>query len=598
MPFPCVAEKMTKSLDKLIAANEALKSEIAERIMAHEQASSIARISDESPDPVLRVTTEGNVIYANKSAMTVMKVLEIGVGDRLPSDWFHAVIEASSSKTAISQEMICGDCHYNLTLQPVVDADYVNIYARDITEHKETENQIVNYDDLTGLPNRALFQDRLKQVLGHAQRGGKLAAIHLIDLDHFKDINETMGHDAGDQLLKGIAERLLACVRTSDTVARLGGDEFGVIQVDPNDADGIAVLAQKLLNCLDQPFKIDGRDVHSNASIGITVFPEDAQNPEQVLRNADIALNHGKGEGRGNFRFFVAQMNEDLQRRRTLEEDLRTGLEKGEFILHYQPKLHLASNRITGMEALIRWEHPEQGFLSPAEFIPVAERSKLIVPIGEWVLREACAQNKTWTDSGLGPIKVAVNLSAVQFRDTDPTELIGTILKETGLDPNQLELEITENVAMRNAEAAIEVFENLAELGVSLSIDDFGTGYSSLSYLKSFPVQRIKIDKAFVDDIGTEDNTGVIARAVTTLGHSFGMEITAEGVETDEQMAVLRSLGCDEIQGYYFSRPLPADEFEIFLRNFEETRALAPPPGRRGGFAGRRHLQEAHSTAK
>jgi len=357
-------------------------------------------------------------------------------------------------------------------------------------------------------------------------------------------------------------------------VARSGGDEFGVIQVEPNNADSIAILAQKLLKSLEQPFKIDGRDVHSNASIGITIFPDDAEKPEEILRNADMALYHGKGEGRGTYNFFVTKMNDEVQRRRAIEDDMRAGLERGEFVLHYQPKLHIRSNRITGMEALIRWNHPQQGFMSPAEFIPVAERSKLIVPIGEWVLREACARNKAWTDAGLGPIKVAVNLSAVQIHETDLTATVRGVLEETGLDASQLELEITESLAMRNAEATIELFTELSEFGVSVSIDDFGTGYSSLSYLKDFPIQRIKIDKAFIDDIGSDENPGAIARAVTTIGHSFGMEITAEGVETEDQLTFLHSLDCDEIQGYYFSRPLPEDQLGEFLKNFEETEAI------------------------
>ena len=589
---------MTEKLEKLIAANEALKNEIAQRIAAQERSDSIALISEENPNPVLRVTIKGHVLYANGPAKLLLEFWDIDVGDQLPGEWRRAVAEARKKKTAMERELLCHDCFYALTLQPVVDADYVNIYGRDITKHKETEEQIVNFDDLTGLPNRALFQDRLKQVLGHARRTGKLAAVHLVDLDHFKDINDTMGHDAGDALLKGIGERLLGCVRTSDTVARIGGDEFGIIQVEPVNTDGIAVLARKLLKSLEQPFKINGRDVHSTASIGITVFPEDAENPEEVLRNADMALYHGKGEGRGNYRFFVTKMNDDIQRRRAIEDDMRAGLERGEFVLHYQPKLHLGSNRITGMEALIRWNHPEQGFMSPAEFIPVAERSKLIVPMGEWVLREACARNKAWTDAGLGPIKVAVNLSAVQIQETDLKATVCAVLKETGLDASQLELEITESLAMRNAEATIELFTELSDLGVSVSIDDFGTGYSSLSYLKDFPIQRIKIDKAFIDDIGSDENPGAIARAVTTMGHSFGMEITAEGVETEEQLTFLRSLGCDEIQGYYFSRPLPEAELGEFLRNYEETEAIRQSRERRGASGDRRLPREARSAPK
>ena len=418
---------MTEKLEKLIAANEALKNEIAQRIAGQERSESIARISEENPNPVLRVSIQGHVLYANGPAKMLLEFWNIDIGDPLPDEWCRAVVEAEKKQTATERELICHDSFFVLTLQPVVDADYVNLYGRDITKRKETEEQIVNFDDLTGLPNRALFQDRLKQVLGHARRTGKLVAVHLIDLDHFKDINDTMGHDAGDALLKGIGERLLGCVRTSDTVARIGGDEFGVIQVEPNNADSIAILAQKLLKSLEQPFKIDGRDVHSNASIGITIFPDDAEKPEEILRNADMALYHGKGESRGTYNFFVTKMNDEVQRRRAIEDDMRAGLERGEFVLHYQPKLHIRSNRITGMEALIRWNHPQQGFMSPAEFIPVAERSKLIVPIGEWVLREACARNKAWTDAGLGPIKVAVNLSAVQIHETDLTATVRSV---------------------------------------------------------------------------------------------------------------------------------------------------------------------------
>ncbi|MDA0305507.1 MAG: EAL domain-containing protein [Proteobacteria bacterium] len=586
---------MPDSLENLKAANEVLKNELAERIGLQARTDAIARLSEENPDPVMRVSTQGAVLYANFAAIGLLTYLEIDIGDRLPEGWGALIDEAGLSKTAIDKEMQCGDNFYILTLQSVVDADYINIYGRDITKTKETEHQIVNFDDLTGLPNRALFQDRLEQVLVLARRTGKLAAVHLIDLDHFKDINETMGHHTGDVLLQGIAERLRECVRTSDTVARLGGDEFGIIQVDPADADGVAVLAQKLLNCFANPFDVDGRKIHTNASIGITVFPDDAESPEQALRNADLALYHGKGEGRGTYRFFVSKMHEDIQRRRSIEDDMREGLHRGEFVLHYQPKLNITTNRITGMEALVRWNHPQQGFMSPAEFIPVAERSKLIVPLGEWVLHEACSRNKAWTDAGLGPIKVAVNISAVQLQETDLQELVQGVLEDTGLDPSQLELEITESLAMNNAEASIELFKDLFDLGVSISIDDFGTGYSSLAYLRSFPVQRIKIDKAFVDDIGTDENSGVIARAVTTLGHSFGMEITAEGVETEDQLSFLRSLGCDEIQGYFFSRPLPGQELEAFLKNYEETWALKLSQERRGSIIDRRYVTNAQT---
>jgi diguanylate cyclase (GGDEF)-like protein len=582
---------MAANLDQLIAANEALKREIAERIVALERTEAIARISEENPDPVMRVNTDGHLVYANQPAWSLMNFWRIEIGDQLPADWRQAVSEAVREKAMIERELECGERFYALMVQSVSNGEYVNIFGRDITKRKQEEEQIVHYDDLTGLPNRALFHDRLKQVLSHARRVRKLAAVHLIDLDYFKDVNDTLGHEAGDALLKGVGERLSACIRTSDTVARLGGDEFAVIQVEPADADGVSVLAQKLLNCLEQPFVIAGQRVHTNASIGVTVYPNDADNAEDLMRNADVALYHGKGEGRGLYRFFVAKMNDDVQRRRVIEADMRRGIDHGEFSLHYQPKLHIARNQVTGFEALIRWRHPEKGHLSPGEFIPIAERSKLILPLGEWALKEACRQNKAWTEQGLGRAKVAVNLSAVQLSD-GITGTIEAALASTGLDPAQLELEITESLAMKDPESTIALFEKMAALGVSLSIDDFGTGYSSLSYLRNFPVQRIKIDKAFVDDIadGQGAKAGAIARAVTTLGHSFGMEITAEGVESEQQLRFLSDLGCDEIQGYYFSRPLPSAEAEEFLKAFEATRdktgggaglaSAGPPKGR------------------
>jgi diguanylate cyclase (GGDEF)-like protein len=575
---------MANTLDQLIAANESLKREIAERIVALERTEAIARISEENPDPVMRVTADGHMVYANRPAQALLHLWNIEIGDLLPNEWRQAVFAAIREKAMIEQELLAGERYFALMIQAVAGGEYVNIFGRDITKRKAAEEQIVNYDDLTGLPNRALFQDRLRQVLSHARRTRKLAAMHLVDIDFFKDINETMGHDAGDALLKGIGERLAACIRTSDTVARLGGDEFAVIQVEPVDLDGVAVLAQKLLDCLEQPFVIADQEVHTNASIGVTVYPNDADNPEDLMRNADVALYHGKGEGRGTYRFFVAKMNDDIQKRRMIEADMRRGLENGEFLLHYQPKLNLAQNQITGFEALVRWQHPERGYLSPGEFIPVAERSKLILPLGEWALGEACRQNKAWTDAGLGRAKVAVNLSAVQLGDGAFTGALKAALAASGLDPGQLELEITESLAMKDPQAMIKLFHDFTALGLSLSIDDFGTGYSSLSYLRNFPVQRIKIDKAFVDDIGDGDgdNSGAIARAVTTLGHSFGMEITAEGVESEDQLRFLADLGCDEIQGYYFSRPLPAAEAEEFLKAFQSARAKT---GAGGGAA-------------
>lgn len=566
---------VTTARGRLIVLAHGKEGRSADKARSEEQdIASLARIPEESPSPMVRVALDATVLYRNSPAVQLMDFWRIDVGGRLPSPWRETVIDTIHARQAMAFELRCGDSVFALLFQPIVENGYVNIYGHDITDSKATEERaqhMTSHDALTGLPNRALFRDRLEQTLRQARRARKLAAVHLVDFDHFKEINDSLGHTVGDELLKTMAGRIKDCVRESDTVARLGADEFAIIQVDPTDVDGVASLAQKVMGVIAPPVAIGDHTVHCSATVGLTVFPDDSDDPQEILRNADLALFHAKAEARGTYRFFVATMNETIQRRRAIESDLRMALEREEFMLYYQPKLNIVTNRITGMEALIRWRHPEQGFLSPAEFIPIAERSRLIVPIGAWALAEACRQVRAWQDARLPGIKVAVNLSAVQFREKDLVQMVEKTLVDTGLDSRFLEIEITEGVAMNNAVETIDVFDALAGLGVSLSIDDFGTGYSSLSYLKDFPVQRIKIDKAFVDDIGTDKNPGAIAKAITTLGHSFGMEITAEGVETESQLDFLQSLDCDEIQGYFFSRPLNAVECRTFIDDFDQT---------------------------
>ena len=561
---------------ELTELNKVLRREITDRKEAEKEIQRLAKFPEENPNPVLRISMDACLLYANGQSQELIDYWKIAIGDRLPSPWSEVVENVCETNVSAEQEIEFHDKTYSLIFHFEPEAGYVNIYGRDITERKRAEERIrhlANHDDLTGLPNRALFHDRLQQVLRNERRkrgnDKSLGAVHLVDLDHFKDVNDTLGHPVGDALLQAIAGRLKDCVRETDTVARLGGDEFAIIQSGLNDADGVATLAHKATHALAEPFEIDGHSIHSSTSIGVTVFPDDASDAAQILRNADMALYRAKGEGRGKYCFYTEEMNQDVQRRRTIERDMRRAIEEDEFVLYYQPKFNVQENRISGMEALIRWQHPEHGFLSPAEFIPIAEKSKLIVPIGEWALRRACAQNKSLLEKGLQPVKTAVNLSAVQLRDKQLPRLVQDVLDENRLDPRYLELEITENVAMDDAEATIATFRELTDLGVSLAIDDFGTGYSSLSYLKSFPVQRVKIDKAFVDDIGTDLNPGAIARAVTTLGHSFGMEVTAEGVETEDQLEILKALGCEEIQGYLISRPLPMDDLVSYLQKQE-----------------------------
>lgn len=530
---------------------------------------------DECPEPILRASSAGAVLFANAAAGHLLRHWRIALGEAMPAPWSDVLAGLIADKNPFTTiEMECEGRVYSLTLHAVGARSHINIWGRDVTEARRAEaeaRRIVHHDPLTGLPNRTLFQDRLEQTVRQARRARTLAAVHLINLDYFKEINDTVGHAVGDDLLKAVADRLRGVVRDTDTIARLGADEFAVIQGDLKETEGADILAQKILDGFKKSLPVNGHTIDSSATLGISLFPHDGEDSQQILRNADLALFHAKSDMRGGYRFFVSKMNETVQRRRAIEQDLRVALERQEFTLYYQPKLNIHGCRIAGMEALIRWRHPEHGFLSPAEFIPVAERSRLIVPIGEWSLFEACRRTKAWHDSGLPKTKVAVNLSAVQFREKTLVETVKWVLDAIELDPECLELEITESVAMSDVDDTVTLFKRLADLGVSLSIDDFGTGYSSLSYLKRFPVKRIKIDKAFVSDIGTDQNPGAIARAVTTLGHSFGMEITAEGVETEQQLNFLLDIGCDEIQGYFFSRPLSPDDFRSFLDAFDQT---------------------------
>jgi len=530
---------------------------------------------DECPEPILRLSPDGVILFANAAAGHVLRHWRVASGETVPAPWrdvLAGLMAEKNSTTAV--EIECEGKLYDLRLQAVHSPGHVNVWGQDVTEVRRAESEarrIVHHDSLTGLPNRNLFLDRLEQIVRQARRAKVMAAVHLVDLDYFKEVNDTIGHATGDELLKAVAERLRRIVRDTDTIARLGADEFAVIQGDLKESEGADTLAQKILDGFKKPLPVNGRDLDASVTVGVSLYPYDGEDPQQILRNADLALFHAKSDSRGGYRFFVSKMNETVQRRRAIEQDLRVALERQEFALYYQPKLSLKTCHIGGMESLIRWRHPEHGFLSPAEFIPVAERSRLIVPIGEWALFEACRRARAWQDSGMAKMKVEVNLSAVQFREKTLVETIKWVLDAIELEPECLELEITETVAMSDIEDTVQVFKNLADLGVSLSIDDFGTGYSSLSYLKRFPVKRIKIDKAFVSDIGTEHNPGAIARAVTTLGHSFGMEITAEGVETEQQLSFLLDIGCDEVQGYLFSRPLNSDDFRSFVDTFDQT---------------------------
>ena len=460
--------------------------------------------------------------------------------------------------------------------RPMPDFGWVATHE-DITEQRRSEVKIeymAHHDSLTDLANRVLLNERLEHALGKIQ-GEDMVAVHHVDLDQFKAVNDTFGHPAGDKLLKTVADRLRGLVRGTDTIARMGGDEFVVVQTPLADPAEATSLAQRIIKVMSEPYDLDDHQAVIGASVGIAVGPGDGLSPDSLLRNADLALYRAKGDGRGTFRFFEPAMDLQMQTRRMMEQDLRKALPAGEFELYYQPVVNLARNEISGCEALIRWNHPERGMVSPAAFIPLAEDIGFIVPIGEWVIRQACATAARWPED----LHVAVNISAVQFRNPGLMQVIVGALATSGLHPTRLEIEITESVLLQNKEATLAVLHQLRALGIRIALDDFGTGYSSLTYLQCFPFDKIKIDRSFVKDITENAGSLNIVRAVAALAKGMGMTATAEGVETREQLDKITSEGCSEMQGFLFSKPLPAHEMErLFLSGREATKA--PAPGR------------------
>jgi diguanylate cyclase (GGDEF)-like protein/PAS domain S-box-containing protein len=422
------------------------------------------------------------------------------------------------------------------------------------------------HDVLTTLPNRLLLNDRITQSIAVARRQKKHLAVIFLDLDRFKYINDSLGHAIGDQLLRSVSKRLLASIRSSDTVSRQGGDEFVILLSEIAHPEDAATSAQKLLLSLSAPHLLGGQELHIGGSIGISVYPADGTDAEILIKNADTAMYHAKESGRNNFQFFKADMNLKAVERQSLEGSLRCALEREEFLLDYQPKVNLETGEITGVEALIRWQQPDRGLVPPAHFVPIAEDCGLILPIGRWVLREACRQARAWQDAGLPPLPIAVNVSAVEFRDKGFVEGVRRILSETGLPAQYLELELTEGVLMEDAESATSVLLQLKAMGVHLAIDDFGTGYSSLSYLRKFPIDALKIDQSFIRQNTTTPNESSIVSAVIAMGRSLKLRVVAEGVETLEELVVLQGLQCDEAQGFYFSRPVAAAQFADLLQ--------------------------------
>lgn len=425
---------------------------------------------------------------------------------------------------------------------------------------------LAHIDPVTGLPNRHAFNAHLAGALGKVDASGGCIALLLLDLDNFKMVNDTMGHQSGDVLLKRVALRLMECMRGGDVICRIGGDEFAII-LEPSAVQAGSGVAEKVLDVLRAPFDLDNHELYVTASVGISVYPDDASDLETLTRNADTAMYQAKGRGKNAWEKFHPELDQRIQKRLSLETNLRKAFERGELSLHYQPQVSVRDGRLVGVEALLRWRHPELGQISPLEFIPVAEESGLILEIGRWVLRTACRQVAAWRDAGFGAVHVSVNLSARQTRDPELMRHIIDVLRETRVTPAQLELEITETVLMENVHANMDLLHRLQAEGIRLSIDDFGTGYSSMAYLKRFPIDQVKIDRTFVRDIPGDGDDEAITTAIIAMAHSLGLSVVAEGVETEEQLSFLRKAGCDIMQGYYFSAPCAPEHVEPFLQS-------------------------------
>lgn len=472
--------------------------------------------------------------------------------------------EADAMKTALEHHIArLREANEHLVITTI----QTQIMAEEVQKAKEQMGYMAHHDFLTGLPNRLMLQERLDQAIALAKRHNTKLAVMFMDLDRFKNINDALGHATGDEMLQSVSQRLRAAVRGTDTVSRQGGDEFLLLLSEVAGEKAVAALASKICKLVSAPYSIAGQDLHIGATIGISMYPDDGANAETLIKNADIAMYHAKDDGRGRYHFFRQEMNDRAVERQRTEGDLRRALDLQEFELFYQAQVDLQTHHIIGVEALIRWHHPERGLLLPATFVPIAEECNVIVPIGRWVLREACRQMRVWLDDGLRPGTIAVNISAVEFEKEGFFENVRTVLRDTGLAPHYLELELTESVLMENAQSSMVMLRDLKSMGVKIAVDDFGTGFSSLAYLKQFPVDTLKIDRTFVNDILAENDDDILVESVISLGKSLRHRVIAEGIETREQLVFLSDHHCAEGQGFYLGRPMIAEEFSAFLKS-------------------------------
>jgi len=541
-----------------------------------------------APDAMVVVNQGGEIVLLNVRAekqfgyrrdelvgQKVKNIIPEGFAERLIADALRSAEDALAQQIGTGIELNGrrkdgSEFPIEIMLSPLESAEGILVTAaiRDITTRKKAEAQMTHsaeHDFLTDLPNRLLLNDRVHQAIILAERHRKKVAVLFLDLDGFKHINDSLGHPIGDKLLQSITKRLVDCVRGSDTVSRQGGDEFVVLLSEVEQSEDAAIAARRMLKVVADPHPIDRHDLHITASIGVSVYPDDGLDAETLIKNADTAMYQAKENGQQSYQFFTPAMNVRAVERQSIEESLRRALERQEFALHYQPKINLRTGQITGAEALLRWTHPIRGPISPAQFIPVAEDCGLILPIGNWVLREACQQARVWVDAGLPLGTMAVNISAIEFRDENFLDGVFAILKDTGLDPRFLELELTESVLMKHAGSTASILKTLRARGVQVAVDDFGTGYSSLSYLRKFSIDALKIDQSFVRQITTVPEETTIVTAVISMGRNLKLRVVAEGVETQEQLAFLQAHQCDEAQGYYFSRPVPPHQFAKLL---------------------------------
>ena len=570
---------------------EALKFEITQRIKVEKKMSRAELTLNSISDAVIGTDIAGHIDYLNTAAenLTGWTRLEalgqpIGAVVRFVTG-APRTLDMNSQDVVLSQ-YVCGYPSPAILLvhrdgsQIAIENSEVTLHdaqgepigavmvLRDISAAQTTANTIshlVQHDFLTNLPNRSLLKDRISQAIVHAELHGTQLAVLFLDLDNFKRINDALGHAIGDTLLQSVAQRLSACVRITDTVSRQGGDEFVILLTEENQTLNIISIAEKILFSLAVPHVIDKHILHVTASIGISTYPADAKNAETLIKHANTAMYYAKEKGLNHYQHFKKEMNMRAMERQVIESSLQRALERNELILYYQPKVNLKTGVITGAEALLRWQHPEWGMLLPNIFVPIAEKCGLINQIGRWVLREACMQTRKWEAAGLNPGSIAVNISALEFSRKDFVEEISNILQESGLAPECLQLEITESVLMRDVESSTKVLHQLKKMGVQLAVDDFGTGYSSLSYLHQFPIDILKIDQSFVQDIATDKGNGIIVSAVIAMGNSLEQLVVAEGVEQQDQLEFLQGHSCEEGQGYLFSRPLCAEQFALLL---------------------------------